>query len=62
LTATWYEQAAGRIVGPLHVLDAKRKEISSGMLASWITQSSFNPPGVTVAVAKDQEIVKDTFA
>ncbi|OKH58570.1 flavin oxidoreductase [Scytonema sp. HK-05] len=50
------EQAVGRIIGPLCVVSAKRGEISSAMLASWVTQSSFNPPGLTVAVAKDRAI------
>lgn len=36
------------------------------MLASWVTQASFEPPGFTVAVAKDRAIesllqVDDTF-
>ncbi len=50
------EQAVGRIVGSLCVLAAKREEVSSAMLASWVTQSSFNPPGLTVAVAKDRAV------
>lgn len=50
------EQAVGRIVGSLCVLAAKRGEATSAMLASWVTQSSFNPPGITVAVAKDRAV------
>lgn len=50
------EQAVGRVVGSLCVLSAKRENISSGMLASWVTQASFNPPGVTVAIAKDRAV------
>ena len=50
------EQAVGRVVGSLCVLAAKREEMTSAMLASWVTQSSFNPPGVTVAVAKDRAV------
>ncbi|MBE9130140.1 diflavin flavoprotein, partial [Coleofasciculus sp. LEGE 07081] len=46
-------QAVGRIVGSLCVLAAKRGNVSSGVLASWVTQASFNPPGLTIAVAKD---------
>src|SRR5919199_2032451 len=48
------EQAVGRIAGSLCVLAAKRENVSSAMLASWVTQASFNPPGLTVAVAKDR--------
>jgi flavorubredoxin/flavin reductase (DIM6/NTAB) family NADH-FMN oxidoreductase RutF len=50
------EQAVGRIVGSLCVLAAKRGEATSAMLASWVTQSSFNPPGITIAVAKDRAV------
>lgn len=50
------EQAVGRIVGSLCVVAAQRGEVSSAMLASWVSQASFNPPGLTVAVAKDRAI------
>ncbi len=50
------EQAVGRIVGSLCVVSAKRQEVESAMLASWVAQASFNPPGLTVAVAKDRAI------
>ncbi|GAB1543827.1 diflavin flavoprotein [Scytonema sp. NUACC21] len=50
------EQAVGRIIGSLCVVSAKRGDVTSAMLASWVTQASFNPPGVTVAVAKDRAI------
>ncbi|MBD2771763.1 diflavin flavoprotein [Iningainema tapete] len=50
------EQAVGRIIGSLCVVSAQRENLRSAMLASWVTQSSFNPPGVTVAVAKDRAI------
>ena len=60
------EQAVGRIVGSLCVVAAKRGEVTSAMLASWVSQASFNPPGLTVAVAKDRAIeplmhTKDKF-
>ncbi len=48
------EQAVGRIIGSLCVVTAKQGEVASGMLASWVNQASFNPPGLTVAVAKDR--------
>nr|WP_242018536.1 diflavin flavoprotein [Pseudanabaena sp. FACHB-1998] len=50
------EQAVGRIVGSLCVLTVKRGEISTAMLASWVSQATFNPPGLTIAVAKDRAI------
>ncbi|WYL95551.1 MAG: diflavin flavoprotein [Gloeotrichia echinulata IR180] len=52
--ATNLEQAVGRIVGSLCVVTAKQGEVSSGMLASWVTQASFSPPGLTIAVAKER--------
>ncbi len=52
--ATTVEQAIGRIVNSLCVVTAKQGEISSAMLASWVAQASFNPPGLTIAVAKDR--------
>ncbi len=50
------EQAVGRIVGSLSVITAKRGDVTSAMLASWVSQATFNPPGFTVAVAKDRAI------
>lgn len=50
------EQAVGRIVGSLCVVSAKREEVSSAMLASWVSQASFNPPGLAIAVAKERAI------
>ena len=52
--ATNVEQAVGRIIGSLCVVTATQGEIKTGMLASWVTQASFNPPGLTIAVAKDR--------
>ncbi len=54
--ATSVEQAVGRIVGSLCVVTAKQGDVSSAMLASWVSQATFNPPGFTVAVAKDRAI------
>lgn len=50
------EQAVGRIVGALSVITTQQGDLSSAMLASWISQATFNPPGFTVAVAKDRAI------
>ncbi|MEA5618277.1 diflavin flavoprotein [Cronbergia sp. UHCC 0137] len=52
--ATTVEQAVGRIIGSLCVVTATQGDVKSGMLASWVTQASFNPPGLTIAVAKDR--------
>ena len=55
-SATTVEQAVGRIVDSLCVVTAQQDNISSAMLASWIAQATFNPPGLTVAVAKDRAV------
>ncbi|AFY71746.1 flavin reductase domain protein FMN-binding protein [Thalassoporum mexicanum PCC 7367] len=53
---TTVEEAVGRIVGSLSVVTVKREEVSSAMLASWVSQATFNPPGLTVSVAKERAI------
>ncbi|CAI5500084.1 unnamed protein product [Closterium sp. Naga37s-1] len=52
------EQAVGRVVGSLCVVSAISGDgdAQSAMLASWVSQASFNPPGVTVAVAKERAL------
>lgn len=54
--ATNVEQAVGRVVGSLCVVTSKQEDVSSAMLASWVSQATFNPPGLTVAVAKDRAV------
>jgi flavorubredoxin/flavin reductase (DIM6/NTAB) family NADH-FMN oxidoreductase RutF len=48
------EQAMGRVVGSLCVLSAMQGETPIGILTSWVSQATFSPPGVTVAIAKDR--------
>ncbi|NES82145.1 MAG: MBL fold metallo-hydrolase, partial [Moorea sp. SIO2B7] len=50
------DKAIGRISGGLYIISAKKGDLSSAMLASWVTQASFEPPGFTIAVAKDRAI------
>ena len=54
------DKALGRLSGGLYVVTARQEEgnikRSSAMVASWISQASFKPPGLTVAVAKDRAI------
>jgi len=50
------EQALGRIVGALCVVTTLQEELKGAMLASWVSQATFTPPGFTVAVAKDRAI------
>ena len=49
-------QAVGRLVGSMCIVTTKKEEISGAMLASWVSQATFNPPGLTVAVAKERAI------
>lgn len=60
--ATSVEQAVGRVVGSLCILTAKQGDVSSAMLASWVSQASFNPPGFTVAVAKERAVEPLTYS
>ena len=64
-------QALGRVVGSLCVLTTTKgsgeSQLSGAMVASWVSQASFSPPGLTVAVAKDRAVeallhVGDRFA
>jgi flavorubredoxin/flavin reductase (DIM6/NTAB) family NADH-FMN oxidoreductase RutF len=50
------EKALGRISSGLYIITAKKGEVASAMLASWVNQASFQPLGFTVAVAKDRAI------
>ena len=50
------DKALGRLSGGLYIITAKKGDISSAMLASWVSQASFEPLGITIAVAKDRAI------
>ena len=49
-------KAIGRISGGLYIITAQKGDTKSAMLASWVSQASFDPPGLTIAVAKDRAI------
>tara|TARA_Y100001968_G_scaffold45599_1_gene35706 strand:+ start:87298 stop:89070 length:1773 start_codon:yes stop_codon:yes gene_type:complete len=53
-------KAIGRISGGLYIVTASQgkgvSKRSGAMVASWVSQASFDPPGITVAVAKDRAI------
>jgi flavorubredoxin/flavin reductase (DIM6/NTAB) family NADH-FMN oxidoreductase RutF len=64
------DKALGRLSGGLYVVTARQgtgeDSRSGAMVASWVSQASFDPPGITVAVAKDRAIeallqVEDRF-
>lgn len=50
------DKALGRLSGGLYIITAKKGEASSAMLASWVAQASYEPLGITIAVAKDRAI------
>ncbi|MEB3174253.1 MAG: diflavin flavoprotein [Cyanobacteriota bacterium] len=50
------EKALGRLSGGLYIITAQKGAVKGAMLASWVAQASFSPPGFTVAVAKDRAI------
>ncbi len=50
------DKALGRISGGLYIITAKKGDFSSAMLASWVTQASFEPLGLTIAVSNDRAI------
>lgn len=50
------DKALGKISGGLYIITTQKGDISGAMLASWVTQASFKPLGLTIAVAKDRAI------
>ena len=47
-------QAVGRIVGSICVLTTCKNNVHSGVLTSWVSQATFNPPGVMIALTESQ--------
>jgi flavin reductase (DIM6/NTAB) family NADH-FMN oxidoreductase RutF len=54
-------QALGRIPSGLYILTVRNGDLTTGMLASWVQQAGFEPPMLTVAVAR-QRYVGDWIA
>lgn len=50
------DKALGRLSGGLYIITAKKGDVAGAMLASWVAQASFQPIGITIAVAKDRAI------
>ncbi|NEO25857.1 MAG: MBL fold metallo-hydrolase [Kamptonema sp. SIO4C4] len=50
------DKAIGRISGGLYIITAKKGDVNGAMLASWVSQASFEPLGISIAVAKDRAI------
>jgi flavin reductase (DIM6/NTAB) family NADH-FMN oxidoreductase RutF len=38
------------------IVTTQQGDLSGAMLASWVSQATFNPPGLTIAVAKERAI------
>jgi flavorubredoxin/flavin reductase (DIM6/NTAB) family NADH-FMN oxidoreductase RutF len=47
-------QAVSRVIGSLCVITTVRGENHHGFLSSWISQATFNPPGIMIALAPSQ--------
>jgi flavorubredoxin/flavin reductase (DIM6/NTAB) family NADH-FMN oxidoreductase RutF len=50
------DKALGRLSNGLYVIAAQKGDRNSAMLASWVAQASFQPLGISIAVAKDRAI------
>ncbi|MBD2360399.1 flavin reductase [Anabaena minutissima FACHB-250] len=48
------EQAVGRIIGSLCVVTTHDEDTHKGVLTSWVSQATFNPPGIMIAIADEQ--------
>lgn len=49
-------KALARLSSGLYVVSAANNSARSAMIASWVSQASFQPLGLTIAVAKDRAI------
>lgn len=49
-------KALGRIPSGLFILTAKHNGSAAAMLASWVQQAAFEPPAVSIAIAKQRSI------
>jgi flavorubredoxin/flavin reductase (DIM6/NTAB) family NADH-FMN oxidoreductase RutF len=46
-------QAVGRIIGSLGVVTIRRGDTHRALLTAWVSQASFSPPGIMMAIAAD---------
>jgi flavin reductase (DIM6/NTAB) family NADH-FMN oxidoreductase RutF len=51
-------RALGKVPSGVFILTAKHNEQVGAMLASWVQQTSFAPPAVSVAIAKGRPIAE----
>ncbi len=50
------EKALGRLSSGLYAITFRKNELTHAMIASWVMQSSFVPPGVAIAIAKERAL------
>lgn len=50
------EKALGRLSNGIYAITLRKGELNHAMIASWVMQSSFAPPGVAVAIAKERAL------
>jgi flavin reductase (DIM6/NTAB) family NADH-FMN oxidoreductase RutF/menaquinone-dependent protoporphyrinogen IX oxidase len=48
------EQAVGRVIGSICVLTTEKNGTHNGFLTSWVSQATFNPPGLMIAISQEQ--------
>jgi flavin reductase (DIM6/NTAB) family NADH-FMN oxidoreductase RutF len=48
--------ALGRIASGLFIVTARQGDATTGMLASWVQQCSFDPPQITLCVQPERDI------
>ena len=48
------DQAVGRIIGSLCVMTLNHDQSPVGLLTSWVSQATFSPPGLTLALSREQ--------
>ncbi|MDJ0619278.1 MAG: diflavin flavoprotein [Calothrix sp. MO_192.B10] len=51
------EQAVGRIIGSLCVLSSRQGDSHSGILTSLVSQATFNPPGLMIAITDNNNAI-----
>ncbi|GBF82905.1 diflavin flavoprotein [Aphanothece sacrum] len=48
------EQAVGRVIGSICILTTHQNGTHNGFLTSWVSQATFNPPGLMIAISQEQ--------
>jgi flavin reductase (DIM6/NTAB) family NADH-FMN oxidoreductase RutF len=48
----------GRIPSGVYILTAEHAGVATAMLASWVQQASFDPPAISIALAKERPIAR----